>query len=468
MNKMILFISIFLITLNIVNAANYYVKDPADCPATDGTNFPGQDCSPNDICGDISSIAQCYNTSTISIPSSYNAGYQTNVNTALASGYVLNCYATTTCVNKWYCDRDNTCYTTYNKETVCNSVSSTSCGACLSGYNDCDADGITCEIQNGAACTVGGVSGTYSGCSGSVGNCVVTKSYFQTGTLSSYFLQSLEDATLWFKEYNPSGWLIKINNSLNEQWGVNNDSCMVLKDGTEVCTASDLGTGGSFVNGSDITVNNLNVTQICLGGTCIINWEDICNSNGLLTLNGTDLTGNDGDNNRQFTSPNNLVTNKTIISVDNFMLQPTIDFTQVNDTITFINKIWNESQISIYIDSLSCALALNTSSNFTQSQADLLYYPLNSNPHGYINTSISSYNDSWINQTFYTMIEIDNLFTNVAKTNQINNFTQNQNIIGNLNVTNTINSTNIIAKTIYYADSGGYQTVDIIGNIDIY
>ena len=50
-------------------SSSYYVKDPALCPSLDALNYPAQSCVPNDICGVISGIVQCYNTSTISIPS---------------------------------------------------------------------------------------------------------------------------------------------------------------------------------------------------------------------------------------------------------------------------------------------------------------------------------------------------------------------------------------------------------------
>ena len=120
-------------------------------------------------------------------------------------------------------------------------------------------DGL--EILIGGSCSVGSLSGTYQNyCSGGLGVCDVDKSYFETGTFTEYLTNSTEKALLWFKNWNPTGWLINTTNINNETWGVNNDSCMVLKDGTEVCDASDIGGGETIWDrtGTDVTLQNVN------------------------------------------------------------------------------------------------------------------------------------------------------------------------------------------------------------------
>ena len=373
------FILFFLTVLYSVSAATYWVNDPTNLPNLDETNFPGQDCTPQVICGDNSDIAQCIASASIVAPAG-NDTSNTNWDSGLDGGYVINGFATADasspyCDNSgsYWCDRNETCYSGFRRNTNC--VGTTAGGdfgvsecdtqACRSGYLNCDTGGFDCEIQiggscgggtgtyasvcnttesggvgnctsasnsdcnnddgdgnertcfgsagspdyceitsgascgfgtgtlesgqctnstngnctnggrldcndddddgnvdtgNGATdgleiliggdCSVGTVTGVYSSvCSGSVGTCVVSKSFFETGTFIEYLTNASQKAMLWFKNHAPTGWLINATNSINESWGVDNNSCMVLKDGTVVCDSADIG-GGSGDNSS--------------------------------------------------------------------------------------------------------------------------------------------------------------------------------------------------------------------------
>ncbi|MFB6226408.1 MAG: hypothetical protein ABEJ02_03575, partial [Candidatus Paceibacteria bacterium] len=124
---------------------------------------------------------------------------------------------------------------------------SNSCGStCPDGwadYNNSLKDG--CEINVGGSCTIsGGVKGTIS----TNGNCIPDKVNVTTGEEAVYSTNSTQSAIFWFKNVDPQGDLINATNSIGESWRVNNDSCIVLKDGTEICDESDIGGNGSKWN----------------------------------------------------------------------------------------------------------------------------------------------------------------------------------------------------------------------------
>lgn len=298
--RKIIVILMLVFCLSFISAATYYVDDPTNCPTTDATNYPGQDCSPTDICGDVGGIAQCADTSLINPPSS-NTTSSSSLTGSYGGGYLVNCYRTTTC-DVGLCNTNSTCYTTNHRNTNCiaNDWAKSDCGTCRTNYLDCNTDTYNCEIGVGSACgvgntgtyassclttgsgglgnctssarldcndddsdgnpvtcnggsdgceiliggscSVGTLTGTYENyCTGSVGTCTVDKAYFETGTFIEYLTTVAQSAMLWFKNYNADVWLINATNANDETWGVNNESCMVLKDGTTVCGQSDLG-----------------------------------------------------------------------------------------------------------------------------------------------------------------------------------------------------------------------------------
>lgn len=167
--QLLLIISVITVGLFFAvqaKAASQWVTNPATCSINDPVNFPGQNCTPQRICGDNSGIAQCYNTAGITAPvasaisdTKYDAGHA-------AGGYLLNCYAAMDagapfCDNggAMWCNRDNTCHDTNHKMTQCTGGvfgASTCDSACISGYQDCDVTPTICEVEtNVTNCAVG-------------------------------------------------------------------------------------------------------------------------------------------------------------------------------------------------------------------------------------------------------------------------------------------------------------------------
>jgi hypothetical protein len=233
MKKLVL-VLLVLFSLNVFSAS-YWVNNPVDCPTTDATNFPGQSCSPNDICGDDGGTAQCYDTSTMPAPpNDVNQSSAISYTSSWDGGFVLNCYASVDasapfCDNggNYWCDYNSYCWNTRHMTTQCeagvwaggtgastcagcrsgwqecdgsiqdadgceiqtnvtpypnepNAVYDSSCNpACSGSYLDCDGDlgsaGTGCEILDGGSC---GTNAVYDGCSGGAGNCVCQTNYY--------------------------------------------------------------------------------------------------------------------------------------------------------------------------------------------------------------------------------------------------------------------------------------------------
>lgn len=279
---------LFLVSITLVSAT-YYVRDPNNCL----NNYQSQTCGGSTlVCGYNGGVTFCYDMTTLAYPAgtaTSTTDYTCNDATC-NGGYLIDCHSydggVPYCDNSgaFLCDRNSSCYDVHRTtrcdgggtETTCTTCVSgytycdgsyvdadgcevqsgvTSCSAgsnnnldsscvcqCDSGYVDCDSSGAGagngCEVQSGGSCTVGSLSGTYVGCT-----CTVTKSYFQTGTFIEYLTTSAQGGMLWFKNYFSNGWLINVSNSKNETWGVNNESCIVYKDGSQQCTAPVGGTG---------------------------------------------------------------------------------------------------------------------------------------------------------------------------------------------------------------------------------
>lgn len=156
-------------------------------------------------------------------------------------------------------------------------------------------------------------------------------------------------------------------------------------------------------------VNGSNGSQGPIGPQGSFNLSSICNNNGKLTINGSWLSGNTGDYGRSLFTGTTLFNNNTIVGVDENMLTY-LDFNQTNDTINFVNRIWNESIITIYIDRLSCGRDGVNGSN--GSKGDTGSYNLSSicNNNGLlpINGSALSGSSGGNFRTFYTGIELFN------------------------------------------------------------
>lgn len=290
--KKVFTIILLLLIATPAFGASQWVQDPTTCNTVDATNFPGQSCSPVDICGDSGGTAQCYDTSLISLPVGASAPSVTNYSSSYNGGYVLNCYATVDgsapyCDNggAWWCDRNETCYSTNNKTTVCDGGAYTyTCGSCRTGYQDCDATPTICEVQTGVtaqdedhtvyaaacgyacasgyldcdgdigtggdgcevldgdACSVGGLTGEYNGCSGGVGNCVLPIIDWPVGIETLY---STSSAMLWGVQYGTGDFIY-----MEDDTGVDFFKIDVFGNGT---------TTGSFYADNLASANNVTV-----------------------------------------------------------------------------------------------------------------------------------------------------------------------------------------------------------------
>jgi hypothetical protein len=247
---------------NVLAVTPNYVKDPATCPQTDAVIFPGQNCAPIEICGNILGIAQCYDTPTIPIPGSYNPSYQSQVASGLAAGYVLDCYNPNTCVVSWWCSTNSTC-NTWHRATVCNSTTLTNCGTCSSGYYDCDANPNDCEIQTGSVCYIGSLQGTYSGCT-----CVLNRQHFITGLNAPYSTLSTE-SLLWGTDYG-LGLLMNLTSfNTSSHLYINSSGCILFNDSSSLCSGNITGTGGEPLwNANSSTVAR---TGNCPAGQVVMN-----------------------------------------------------------------------------------------------------------------------------------------------------------------------------------------------------
>jgi len=187
----------------------------------------------------------------------YDAGSGTGTNGS-ASNY-FDCDSSTATVG-------DGCESQYHGTASCGghawitgcSAGSATC-SCQSGNidfddNDGDADintgasGNGCEIVTGEACTmnVGGVSGTCAGnnsantgtadSDGDPCNCIGDKSYFETGTLSSY---STSDPLLWGQQFG-GGDLIHFGNaSSSDIFMINNDGAVQMAQISAPTTTTD-------------------------------------------------------------------------------------------------------------------------------------------------------------------------------------------------------------------------------------
>lgn len=141
-------------------AATRWVSNPSSCPQSDPTNFPGQNCTPQNMCGDTSGVAQCFNTAGISAPAG-SVLSTTQHTAAYGGGYVINCFAVSDaasplCDNNGsaWCNTDPSCFGGgNNRQTQCTGgtwasagAGAFSCGACLTTHLDCGGD-TKCEVQ---------------------------------------------------------------------------------------------------------------------------------------------------------------------------------------------------------------------------------------------------------------------------------------------------------------------------------
>ncbi len=165
LNVLAVLIGIALCTI-LVSAqvfAQRWENNPANCQAG-YPEYSGQNCGTTEACGVLSGFVQCYDTDSLSPPSSNSANSIVDYSSSFDGGYGVNCTATADsgspyCNNNgtYWCDRNETFFNTLKRKTVCvankwaSDTGATQEGECRDLYLNCDGGGITssCEVLSG-------------------------------------------------------------------------------------------------------------------------------------------------------------------------------------------------------------------------------------------------------------------------------------------------------------------------------
>jgi hypothetical protein len=106
---------------------------------------------------------------------------------------------------------------------------------------------LECEIHQGDNCTIGGLAGTYNGCT-----CTLTPQHFITGIDAVY---STTLPLLWGTQYGNGSLMNLTNGVTNQTFLINNSGCIIFFDGSYLCNAST--SGGNFSGSSYNETYNL-------------------------------------------------------------------------------------------------------------------------------------------------------------------------------------------------------------------
>lgn len=234
-----------------------------------------------------------------------------------------------------------------------------------SDSNELTCNGVDgCEVVNNSACSVGALSGTYQGCSAGVGNCVVSKSYFETGTKTSY---STADSLLWGVQYGGGAFINMTNANTNETFLVNGSGCIVFADNSTQCSAGSGAanlTNVAFVNESNSFSGNQSFdSNVSVEGYGFFGWlgslgdrvvklfivdVDVSgdlNVSGNITLNGTTINDwSDVDTDTQKNATGYLYNDSTTIYLNE---------TKLNETINALENDTTYSHLSNFTDDLN-------------------------------------------------------------------------------------------------------------------
>ena len=382
--KHYLYMLFVLLFLGSVSAATW-VANPTLCPNT----YQSQTCSGSDlVCGYNGGVTFCYNNAILTAPVA-NAQTSTDQDSgSLNGGYIVDCTSydgsSPYCDNagSYYCDRNSTCYNV-NRLTNCTggSFATSVCDTCRSGYTYCDASytdgdgcevqsGVTncavgsnnnlnsgctcvcdsgyldcdaggagvgngCEVQNGGACTSGGLPGTYSGCT-----CVVSQQHFITGVQANYSHDT--QWLLWGQMFGLGG-LFNLTNATHKSFWMGQDLCFHFPDGTSQCTAPlTYPTFNQALNTtSNVTFNNVTINGQ-LGWVGLQNYNETAYCSNINTSN--NLRQTLGYNNTQIAGQN--ITSGVIsapINTTSNMVVYQKNLTITNTTTGRANFYWNSS-----------------------------------------------------------------------------------------------------------------------------
>jgi len=273
MKKMMLsyIVLLLIVTCVTINAA-YYVTDPNNCP----TEYQSQTCSGSDVvCGYNGGITYCYDPTNINAPTvthTSNTDY-TCSDATCNGGHIIDCYyydgTEPHCDNDntGWCDRNSTCYTSWHRITTCsaNVFATSTCGACNSGYRECDGGNDACEVVDNAVCEANSHFDADDACFGSYGNCDCNSGYDDCNNDDG-------DSNQETGQYTSDGceideWTTDYPTGANNRY---NDNCQCVCDSNyEDCDASgcDAGTGCEYHYNVACGTNAQNLSG-CAGCTC--------------------------------------------------------------------------------------------------------------------------------------------------------------------------------------------------------
>jgi len=180
MKKILLSIFFFLAAIFIAAQADAdYVSNPNDCPSS----YLSQTCvspTPN-VCGvSTNNVVQCYNTANIQPRSSSSSVESGTITTS--GGYYVNCTAPMDSASP-YCDNNGNFWCLQKSscdsaklKTICTggAWASATCGACKTGYHDCNNDGDCSDSDEHDGVSCDGGLGYWN-------NCTCVRSILQLG-----------------------------------------------------------------------------------------------------------------------------------------------------------------------------------------------------------------------------------------------------------------------------------------------
>jgi hypothetical protein len=488
MNKIIILLMV-VFSVSLVSGANYWVGDPVNCPSSDGTNFPGQNCAPDDIFGDSGGTAQCYDTSLLNAPAG-NATSTTDQDSSTCQdgtcngGYIANCYATADGSEPfadnsgaYWCDRNSTIYGTLFRNTVCVGTDSggtfgtNSPGTCRTNYFQCDGgDSLDdCEILAGLSCGSGTGTIVYNQCfSSSAGNC----------TRSSDFLDCNDgDGDSNQLTCNPGS--PNDGCEINPGTTTNNSQSTYVTCTTFTCNSGYLdldgdGTGGDTENGCEIQIGG-SCTAGSLSGTYDDSGVCVVPKKSFATGNFTEYATNSSEH---------------FLWGKDYGLGALINFSDVNNNTFIVGQGANVTlgnritfALGNILESITSTLLkitgnLNVSGNITSSY----YFGDGSQLTNLPSSDNSSWNESYANTLYISQSDEGNLNVNYSLLSNSSDYwdelnttnsTQFENNGGILNIleswlTTFINSFGFLDDDVYIDDSElplANRTLPYCGNI---
>ena len=305
-----LFLLIFSFFITNTVSAQIYVTNPADCP----NEYMSQTCTdPPNVCGLDGTTVLCYDTATIQ-PKSTNSSVSSGDHNA-SGGFHLNCIASKDTASP-FCDQNgalsclqkSTCRT-QNRITTClaGTWGQSECSNCKSGYNDCSGD-AACETQNGTNCEIGGLPGTWSGCTcvtkilklgpDSVGTTYLNQS-------SSFTKMSIDGTGVFIGSSTSS---VSFNvfgaTTLSNDLSMAHNKSIQLNDASTSTVllignygdSHGFGYGTSTPRTASLAIEgDVKANRLCIKEDCRAEWTDIQGVN-YWTLNGTNIYNNTAGN----------------------------------------------------------------------------------------------------------------------------------------------------------------------------